>query len=507
MTDSASHNEPASTKNFEVPIVREPEAKRFALGERFQRGLLLRGSKYLFDSTTNDWRTGVVGLLRPQGPSEPERLWFVSPAVLNTPMPLPQGPQAGKDTALALALDALPPADTAARFEQGTGVPTVFFAPEGVQAGPLATPELADELRATLAYGDDELATQSPADAYARLSGDADMRAFFKVLREAVPKVWVTQIVIALCVLIGLTQVAGGTSLGSALFAWGYNRAGLSLGDQPWRLVSAGFLHGGVLHLALNMYVLWVLGQLGERLFGHSSYLGVYLAAILGGFVASSVWHPAGSAVGASGGVFGLCGAILGFVLVRRRVLPRQVFVSVGRTMGLFVVANLVLTLWISTALPIDNAGHIGGLVVGFFAGMFLSRELPADPALERRRMFRLPVLVLAMGLIVAAAWHVPSVAHQRARWSTFNGLQNAAAALERSRTPEEFAALRTALDALRLKAAEADPKVRAELLELMNSLESLAESAEALGDGRVQEDLMNTFEERFDALQKTLYR
>lgn len=512
MSDSSSHSEPAGA--FEVPIVPESEAKRFALGERFQRGLLLRGSKYIFPSTTDDWRTGLVGLLRPEGPSEAERLWLVSPAVLNTPMPLPQGAQAGKETALALALDALPAEGTAARFEEGTGVPTVLFAPEGVQSGPLATPALANELRATLAYSDEELAGQSPGDAYASLAGNAEVRDFFGILRKAVPRVWVTQTVIALCVLIWLAQVAGGihttSPAVSALLAWGSNQPGLSLGAQPWRLLSAGFLHGGILHLALNMYVLWQLGQLGERLFGHRGYVAVYAAAIVGGFIASSVWNPTGPSVGASGGIFGLCGAILAFVLIRRSALPRQVFLSVGRTMGFFVIANLGLTLWLSTALPIDNAGHVGGLIVGFLAGLFLSRELPVDPALERRRIVRLPVVALAMGLLFAGAWAVPSVARQRAHggqevWSSLYGLADAGFALGTTRTPEEFAKLREVVSELRPTAEAVAPPLREQILGALDSLERLVKSAEAVGDGRVREDLMKEFEERFHALQEVL--
>jgi membrane associated rhomboid family serine protease len=512
VSDSASHSEPAGA--FEVEIVPEVEPKRFALGERFQRGLLLRGSKYIFPSTTDDWRTGLVGLLRPQGPSEPERVWLVSPAVLNTPMPLPQGPQAGKETALALALDALPAEGTAARFEEGTGVPTVLFSPQGAQGGPLATPSLVDELRATLAYSDEELATQSPGDAYASLADDADVRDFFKILREHVPRVWVTQAVIALCVLIWLAQVANGIDptapAVSALLAWGSNQPGLSLGAQPWRLLSAGFLHGGILHLALNMYVLWHLGMLGERLFGHRSYLAVYLAAIVGGFIASAAWNPTGPSVGASGGIFGVCGAILGFVLMRRNALPRQAFLHVGRTMGFFVVANLGLTLWLSAALPIDNAGHVGGLIVGFLAGLFLSRELPVDPALERRRMFRLPVVGLALGLLFAGAWQLPSVARQRANggqevWASFYGLADAWVSLETSRTPQAFATLRETLAGLRATTSGVAPPLREQLLETLGSLERLVESAESAGDGRVREDLMTDFDERFRALQKAL--
>jgi hypothetical protein len=177
--------------------------------------------------------------------------------------------------------------------------------------------------------------------------------------------------------------------------------------------------------------------------------------------------------------------------------------------MGFFVVANLGLTMWLSQSMPIDNAGHVGGLVVGFLAGAFLSRELPPERERERRRLLRLPALALALALLFAAAWHTPGVARQRANggvevWAAVYGLSDAAASLDRRQTPEALAELRGELERLRQQAGEAPDLVRAPLLEAIDALDRIAASAR---DGRAPAALLDEFGRRFDALETALGR
>lgn len=121
-----------------------------------------------------------------------------------------------------------------------------------------------------------------------------------------------------------------------------------------WRIVTSGFLHIGPLHLAFNMFALWVIGRDVETVLGRARFLAVYGTSLLGGSAAVMLFSDAGGATaGASGAVFGLMGALA--VLLRRlRVPAGQVFVVIG------------INVLISFTIPgISWQGHFGGLVIG----------------------------------------------------------------------------------------------------------------------------------------------
>jgi len=128
---------------------------------------------------------------------------------------------------------------------------------------------------------------------------------------------------------------------------------GVATGEY-YRLITAAFLHANVLHIAFNMFALYVIGQQLEHVLGTARYLALYLLSALGGNVLSYLLAPANSqAVGASGAVFGLFAAL--FIVGRRlRADVSQVAVLIG--------VNLVITFALSN---IDWRAHIGGLVTG----------------------------------------------------------------------------------------------------------------------------------------------
>lgn len=130
---------------------------------------------------------------------------------------------------------------------------------------------------------------------------------------------------------------------------------------QWWRLVTAGFLHIGPLHIAFNMYALWVLGRDLEIVLGRARFLALYLISLLGGSAAVVLFaDPQQYVAGASGAVFGLMSGLL-LVLLRLKRPYGQ------------VVAVIVLNLVISQVVPgISIAGHVGGLVVGALAASVL---------------------------------------------------------------------------------------------------------------------------------------
>jgi rhomboid protease GluP len=143
-----------------------------------------------------------------------------------------------------------------------------------------------------------------------------------------------------------------------AQFAYGWKdtQAILILG-QYWRLVTAGFLHGGILHLGMNCYGLSILGPLIEGSFGWRKTLFLYVACDIAAFAVSTWWRPESFSVGASGPLFGLLGFGFFFGRFRAGEGGRQV---AQQLMG-FITPAIVMLL-----IPgIDNAAHVGGFLAG----------------------------------------------------------------------------------------------------------------------------------------------
>jgi len=153
---------------------------------------------------------------------------------------------------------------------------------------------------------------------------------------------------------------------GRTLFEFGGKWRSAVLAGQWWRLVTAGFLHGGLFHILMNSWVLFDLGALVEELYGQARLIAIYFAATVTGFLASTLWSSSLS-VGASAGVFGLIGAMI--ALGTRQRSPMG-----GLIRGMYIRwAIYGLLLGLLPGLRIDNAAHLGGLaggyVVAFVAG------------------------------------------------------------------------------------------------------------------------------------------
>lgn len=186
------------------------------------------------------------------------------------------------------------------------------------------------------------------------------------------------------------------------LAATGANIAALTVGaNEAWRLLTCTFMHANLLHIGMNMWVLKSVGDTAERLFGSAMFGVLYLLAGLGGSIASLGWTLADSpqlpSLGASGAVFGMIGGLLGFALSRRGSVPAQVFRGLTRSALMFTVVTVAFGL----SFPmIDNAAHIGGLVVGFASGVVLSRDLPPAPQPSRiRRAAAVSACLVVLGI------------------------------------------------------------------------------------------------------------
>ena len=103
---------------------------------------------------------------------------------------------------------------------------------------------------------------------------------------------------------------------------FGSNFGPLTWTGEEWRLLTSAFLHFGLIHIALNMFALYQGGGLVERLFGSTRFAVIYLLSALSGSVASGWWDPLRNSAGASGAIFGVYGALLAFLAVRRADIP-----------------------------------------------------------------------------------------------------------------------------------------------------------------------------------------
>ncbi|HUN87991.1 MAG TPA: rhomboid family intramembrane serine protease [Terriglobales bacterium] len=210
------------------------------------------------------------------------------------------------------------------------------------------------------------------------------------------------------------------------IIAWGGNYGPLSLGAQPWRVVTCLFLHIGFLHLLANMWALFVLGRLAEGLFGRWTYLASYMIAGVAGSFASLLWNPTGVSAGASGAIFGIAGVLIAALYVGKVPIPKHQIRPVLATLVFWAAFDLLYGIWKT---GVDNAAHIGGVVTGLVLGLILGHHLGPD---RRRALFRERALliatlcVVAFGAVVfARERYIPDI--ERARISLSHGLTDEA--------------------------------------------------------------------------------
>ncbi len=144
------------------------------------------------------------------------------------------------------------------------------------------------------------------------------------------------------------------------------------LKDEWWRLGTAMFLHGGIAHLLMNMFSLYLIGRGAEMYFDTKSYVSIYLFSGLIGGLVSLYMHPVSVGVGASGAIFGVFGALAGFFLAHKEQIATESKVFM-KNFGIIIVLNLIIGFSIES---VDVSAHIAGLVVGFIGGFLLSKSV-----------------------------------------------------------------------------------------------------------------------------------
>nr|WP_290428157.1 rhomboid family intramembrane serine protease [Ramlibacter cellulosilyticus] len=229
---------------------------------------------------------------------------------------------------------------------------------------------------------------------------------------------WALYLVVALNVGIWVLNLAAGMSpmrpSSQDLFRWGAISAWAVTHDHEyWRLLAGTFLHGGAVHLFMNMLGLWGAGKLLNRMVGNGQFLLVYLLSALAG-ASASLHFGAQTAVsvGASGAVFGVVGALVAAVRRRREHLPKAMVQQIMTSEAVFLAYALLNGF---TRQGIDNAAHVGGLLAGAAMGVVLAGagESGGRDMRRLRATFAAIVLAAAVGLVVATT-PAPRVDHGR---------------------------------------------------------------------------------------------
>jgi len=214
----------------------------------------------------------------------------------------------------------------------------------------------------------------------------------------------VTSAIIGINVLVFVLMTLSGVSPGMPqvpqLVKWGADFGPLTLTTQPWRILTSNYVHIGIIHIALNMWCLWNLGILAERIFDRRTYFLTYTVCGLSGSLASLWWHPTGVGAGASGAIFGMAGALISALYLGHLPVPPRALKSTLKSLGSFAGYNL----FFGAVVPgIDNSAHLGGLISGLALGAVLARHLTSPP--DERNSWRRWVFIMA-GVVLLLAFH-----------------------------------------------------------------------------------------------------
>jgi len=217
-----------------------------------------------------------------------------------------------------------------------------------------------------------------------------------RTMRDMAVEPTVAYVLIAINVLMYFGQRAGSSSVYSDFVLYGP----LVADGEWWRLLTAGFLHGGLFHLLLNMYALYFLGRMLEPALGHVRFGAIYFAALLAGSFGAVLLSPDTPVVGASTAIFGLFGAAI--VMARNRGIDLM-------ASGLLPILLINLAITFFPGFNISIGGHLGGLVGGVLAAI-------AVEAIGTR--YRSPVPAVLVCALIAIGSVIAAVAFTTAKFT-----------------------------------------------------------------------------------------
>jgi rhomboid protease GluP len=197
------------------------------------------------------------------------------------------------------------------------------------------------------------------------------------------------------------------------LIFWGADFGGLVLRGEWWRVLTATFVHVGIIHLATNMWCLWNLGLLGEPLLGPWGLLATYLLTGIAGNLLSTAIHPQIVGAGASGAVFGIAGVLILLLKSKLLPVPQSELKRLRQSVIYFAFLNFVIgisTAVLPSPVKIDNMAHLGGFLCGILVGMPLLPRIGAPRGQFLRRQWftfgAATLLLLLFAFGINAYWH-----------------------------------------------------------------------------------------------------
>lgn len=157
------------------------------------------------------------------------------------------------------------------------------------------------------------------------------------------------------------------------LIDWGANFGPLTLGGEPWRILTNCFIHASIFHLAINLYVLFNLGPSTEKLLGSRRMLALYIISALTGSLSSLIWNPYVVSAGASGALFGLFACFVEEAIFSNGVSVKEIF----RPARIVLLVAVVISCVYGAFIPgVDNAAHLGGFLAGALLSAYFRRDL-----------------------------------------------------------------------------------------------------------------------------------
>jgi rhomboid protease GluP len=235
-------------------------------------------------------------------------------------------------------------------------------------------------------------------------------------VRGGESSITLTQVLLGANVAVFLAMALAGGSIadfsGQTLVHFGANFGPWTLSGEWWRLLTYMFLHGGLMHIAFNMWCLWDLGALCESLYGRWTFGAIYLITGVAGGVASLGWNPMVLSVGASGAIFGLAGALVASFYLGEFSLPRVAIQGTLRSLVVFIGFNVLF----GSFFPgIDNACHGGGLVSGLMLGALIAKVAPEhDKPLKRVGVLLFVAVIVVAGAFAVQRWRGPMLRFER---------------------------------------------------------------------------------------------
>jgi rhomboid protease GluP len=183
-----------------------------------------------------------------------------------------------------------------------------------------------------------------------------------------------TAVLIACIAVVSIAQLVFG--LEASIEAAGFDKPAFREHHEYWRILTGAALHGGILHVVLNGYALYMFGKLIEMLSNRAHVAIVFLLAAIGGSILSLIFMPDGVSVGVSGGIVGLLGYMAVYAFRRRDFISAEFRRSLVFNIGFIFLYGVMLYN------VIDNFGHLGGLITGVVYGLL---QIPSDPYTDPR--------------------------------------------------------------------------------------------------------------------------